>query len=79
VVRWLRRDQRIGRGKLLCLAGLGLVGALLAARLMPQLEPVMVDWVTKSVELLAWSLVLAGQWLSRARAARPPQLTDGFV
>lgn len=80
VVWWLRRDARVGRGKLLCLGGLLLVGALLALRLMPQLEDHLADWLTKGIELLAWLLVAGGLWRGdrrRAAAARP--LVDGFL
>ncbi|MBL8727775.1 MAG: hypothetical protein JNM25_05050 [Planctomycetes bacterium] len=76
---WLRRDARVGTHKLLCLGGLALVGALLAARLMPQLEKHLPDWLTKAIELAAWSLVLAGLWLGGRRAGRPRPLIDGFL
>lgn len=79
VAWWLRRDEHIGRSKLLALAGLGLVGALLAARLMPELEDYLPDWITKSIELAAWSLVAAGLWRGRARPATAGRMVDGFL
>jgi hypothetical protein len=79
VAWWLRRDERVGRAKLLCLGGLALVGALLAVRLMPQLEDHLPDWTTKSIELSAWSLVLAGLWRDRRRAPKVSPLVDGFL
>ncbi len=79
VVSWLRRDEHVGRNKVLCLCGLGLVGALLAARLMPQLEPYMLDWVTKPIELLAWCLVLGGTLAGRSSRPRHRPIIDGLV
>jgi hypothetical protein len=78
VVVLLRRDSDVGRAKLLCFCGLGVVGALLAARLAPGVEVFLADWLTKAIELCAWVLVSCGEWLG----ARPPRETgvvDGFV
>lgn len=81
VAWWLRRDEHIGRAKLSCLAGLALVGALLAMRLMPELERYLPDWITKGIELMAWALVAAGLWQGRVRAttAAKERLVDGFL
>ncbi|MBL9079502.1 MAG: hypothetical protein JNL08_18510 [Planctomycetes bacterium] len=79
---WLRRDASFGRGKVLCCAGLGLVVALLAARLAPGLEAFLPDWITKAVELAAWLLVVTGLRRGDDGAApgRPPGgVVDGFV
>lgn len=78
VAWWLRRDAHVGRAKLCCLGGLLLVAALLAARLMPQFEELLPDWLTKGVELAAWLLVLCGLSLA-GRRPRGPGLEDGFV
>ncbi len=78
-VTWLvRHDEAIGRAKLLCLAGLALVGALLAARLAPGVEQYLADWLTKSVELAAWMSVLAGQLIG-LRRKKEPRIVDGFL
>jgi len=79
VAWWLRRDAHVGRAKLLCLGGLLVVGALLAVRLMPQLEELLPDWLTKGVELSAWSLVLLGLWQGRARPVSTARVVDGFL
>lgn len=79
VAWWLRRDAHVSRAKLLCLGGLLLVGALLAVRLMPQLEEFLPDWLTKAVELSAWSLVMLGLWQGRARAVPTARVVDGFL
>lgn len=78
-VGWLlRHDESIGRAKLLCLAGLAVVGALLAARLAPGIEEYLEDWITKFVELAAWMLVLSGE-LVGLRRKRQPRFVDGFL
>lgn len=79
VVVWVRRDQRIGRGKWLCFAGLSLIGALLAARLAPGLEAFLPDWVTKAIEFAAWLCVAIGLWRGDGAAAPRRQLVDGFL
>jgi len=79
VAWWLRRDARVGRDKLSCLAGLVVVGALLAVRLMPQFEELLADWMTKAVELVAWSLVFGGLIVARRRVAAPRGVVDGFL
>jgi len=78
-VGWLlRHDESVGRAKLLCLAGLAVVGALLAARLAPGLGEYLEDWITKVVELAAWTMVLWGQVLG-LRRRRQPRFVDGFL
>lgn len=79
VAWWLRRDEHVGRAKLFCLVGLLVVGALLAVRLMPQLEEHLPDWLTKAIELGAWSLVLLGLWQGRSRPAPTARVVDGFL
>ena len=78
VVWMLRHDAAVGRAKVLCLAGLVVIGALLGARLSPGLEEHLPDWLTKVIELVAWLLVLAGQWLAVRRPA-PRRIVDGFL
>lgn len=74
----LWRDADVGRDKVFCYVGLCCVGALLAARLAPGIEERLHDWVTKAIELTAWSLVCYGEWLGRRRPV-PRRPVDGFV
>lgn len=82
VLAWLvGRDRPLGRGKLLCAAGLAVVMLLLVLRMAPPLQPYLIDWLTKGIELTAWLLVAAGLWLG---GAPPPsqvkrQIVDGFL
>lgn len=74
----LRRDTDVGRDKVLCYVGLCCVGALLALRLAPGIEERLHDYVTKAIELIAWSFVLAGEWTGTRRSL-PKRRADGFV
>ena len=78
VVWLLRHDADVGRAKVSCLAGLVVIGALLAARVAPGVSEFLSDWIVKVIELVAWLLVLRGEWLA---FRRPPQrrLVDGFL
>lgn len=79
VVVWtLRHDARVGRAKVLCLAGLVLVGVLLVARLAPGVAGYLEDWLSKAIELIAWGLVVSGEWIGFCRP-RERRVVDGFV
>ncbi|MCB9876488.1 MAG: hypothetical protein H6835_02710 [Planctomycetes bacterium] len=75
---WLRRERRLDRGRWLCVCGIGVVAALVVARLVPELQERLAGLPLKAAELLAWLLVVAGL-LQRERGASSPTLRDGFV
>jgi hypothetical protein len=79
VAWWIRRHAQVGRAKLLCLAGLGVVGALVTARLAPGLEALLPDLVSKAIELAAWLLVAAGLRCPEHRPPSAGRLVDGFL
>ncbi|HEX5053477.1 MAG TPA: hypothetical protein VFZ65_16990 [Planctomycetota bacterium] len=77
---WLvRRDESIGRAKLLCFAGFVVVLALVLVRLVPTLQEHLPDALTKLIEVVAWSLVVAGEWLALRRPRVAGVRPDGYL
>lgn len=75
---WLRRERRLDRSRWLCVLGIGLVAALVVARLVPGLQERLAGLPLKATELLAWLLVVVGL-VTRERDAATPKLRDGFI
>ncbi|MEO6596453.1 MAG: hypothetical protein ABIP94_17010 [Planctomycetota bacterium] len=80
VLGWLvRRDEQVGRAKLLCYAGFLVVLGLVVVRLVPSVQDHLPDLLLKLIEVVAWSLVVAGECLGWKRPQVARVRPDGFL
>lgn len=76
---WLRREHRPGKGMLICLLSILLVGGIVTSRAMPGLQSESVELLLKIVEGVAWLLMIAGIAIGNPKPAARAQLRDGFL